>query len=477
MSALTGSLDMVVRGGRVVTAGFDAVADVGISGGRVVAIAESLGRADQDVDARGRLVLPGGFDAHVHLTPVELPERSLAWADDFASGSRAAAAGGITTVGNVSFSRPGEGIVAAYRRVAGEAERESIVDVVLHPVLLHPETEIDELEELRGLGAGSVKIFQHLFDFDAKAPQFVAALERAGGLGLLTMIHCEDACVISVCTEQLVRSGRVAISNFPATRPVPAEVAAIERAIAYSEVTGSPIYIVHLSSERALRAASDARARGVRIQVETRPIYLLFTEATYQGPEPGLYVGNPPLRAETDSAALWTGLATGGVATCCTDHAPWSREQKLAPEVSIRNTRPGMADLETMMPSLFSEGVLKGRLSLERFVEITSTNAARIFGLYPRKGTITVGGDADLIVWDPDLKRRVTGAELYTNARCSLLEGRELTGWPVATIRRGELIFDQGRIVPSPGRGRLVAAGAPAPDAAGATALGRTVGR
>jgi dihydropyrimidinase len=163
--------------------------------------------------------------------------------------------------------------------------------------------------------------------------------------------------------------------------------------------------------------------------------------------------------------ALWAGLATGGISTCCTDHAPWTREQKLDPDLDIAHTRPGMADLETLMPALFSEGVRRGRLSLQRFVEVTSTNAARLFGLYPVKGTIAVGSDADLTVWNPGLTRTVRGQELYTNARMSLLEGRQLTGWPEATASRGDFIFSNGQIVGLPGRGRL-ARGAKATDPA-----------
>jgi dihydropyrimidinase len=157
--------------------------------------------------------------------------------------------------------------------------------------------------------------------------------------------------------------------------------------------------------------------------------------------------------------ALWAGLATGGISTCCTDHAPWTREQKLDPDLDIAHTRPGMADLETLMPALFSEGVLGGRLSLQRFVEATSANVARLFGLYPAKGTIAVGSDADLTIWNPSLTRTVRGSELYTNARMSLLEGRELTGWPEATISRGDIIFRNGQIAGVPGRGRLASSG------------------
>jgi dihydropyrimidinase len=457
----TGSLlDVAVRGGRVVTAGSDGPADVGIRDGRIVALGEAVGPAAEDIDATGRLVLPGGIDAHVHLTPVATAQRKLSWADDFTSGSRAAAAGGITTVGNITFPEPGETLVQAHQRVTSLAEATSITDFLLHPVLLDPAPDrLGEISQLAARGVSSMKIFMHLFGFDAQAADYLRALAKAGEEGLLTLVHCEDACIISLLTEQLTAAGRTGLENFPRTRPVAAESAAVARAVAFAEAAQAPIYVVHLSSRAALEAATSARARGVPVYVETRPIYLLFTDERFDGPEAALYVGNPPLRTPADVDALWAGLATGGISTCCTDHAPWTREQKLDPDLDIAHTRPGMADLETLMPALFSEGVLGGRLSLQRFVEATSANAARLFGLYPAKGTIAVGSDADLTIWNPSLSRTVRGSELYTNARMSLLEGRELTGWPEATISRGDIIFRNGQIAGVPGRGRLASSG------------------
>ncbi len=301
----------------------------------------------------------------------------------------------------------------------------------------------------------SVKFFMHLFGFDAGASLYLRALDRAGQLGLLSLVHCEDAAIIALRTGRLVASGRTGLENFPASRPVAAEAAAVARAVAFAEAAGAPVYLVHLSSERAIEEVSAAQRRGVPVYAETRPIYLLFTQERFDGPDAPLYVGNPPLRQDTDVTALWRGLQTGTIATCCTDHAPWTREQKLDPALDVAHTRPGMADLETMMSSLYSEGVRPGRLSLNRFVEVTSGNAARLFGLFPGKGTIAVGSDADLVIFDPEATRTVRGAELETSARMSLLEGRTLTGWPRTTISRGEVVYHDGLVVAAAARGRL----------------------
>lgn len=460
---MTTDFDLVVRGGRVVTPGADGVADVAVRHGVVVAMGSRLtGTSEREVDATGKLVFPGGFDAHVHFTPVSLPDRSLAWADDFTTGTAAAAAGGVTSVGDISFTHQGENLAQGIERIERGARDAAIVDFMLHPVMVDPSPErVAEVPSLAAAGATSLKIFMQMAGFDQRLGDYLSALRAAGESGLLTMVHCEDRGVIDHCTHHLVAAGATGLRHFPETRPVASESSAVERAIAYAEATGAPIYIVHLSSRAALDAATRARARGVPVYVETRPIYLHFTSERFQGPEPALYVGNPPLRQPDDVDALWSGLATGAISTCCTDHAPWSRADKLDPSLDIAHTRPGMADLETLMPSLFSNGVRTGRITLQRFVEITSANAARLFGVFPQKGTIAVGSDADLVIWDPVLTKTVVGSELETAAKFSLFDGQALTGWPVMTVSRGEIVAEHSRAVAKPGRGRRLVRSAP----------------
>jgi dihydropyrimidinase len=451
-------LDMAIRGGRIVTAGGDAQTDLGIRDGRVVQIGGVLAQAEQEIDAGGLLVLPGGIDMHVHLSNADLGDDSEPlWVDDFHSGSRAAAAGGVTTVGNMCFPSPGESLLETMGRHERMALEQSIVDFVLHPVLLDAGApRLDEVRTLAADGYASVKIFMVDSGFDRNAPDFLDALELAGQLGLMAMIHCEDGCLVSHAIKRLIGSGRGSVQNFAASRPIYSEVAAVQRAIAFCEATGAPIYIVHLSSADALRAVRDARAQGLPVYAETRPLYLHFTDERLAEPDGALVIGQPPIRTLRDRDALWAALRSKDIQTCCTDHAPWNAADKLNPANTVENPPAGVPDLETLMPMLFSEGVRTGRIDLETFVEITSTNAARLFGLYPRKGTIAVGSDADLVVWDPDAERVVAAAEQFTNADYSPYEGRTVTGWPRLTIRRGEVLADSGQIVAIGAGGRRV---------------------
>ena len=236
----------------------------------------------------------------------------------------------------------------------------------------------------------------------------LAAVGIAGRHGMLTLIHCEDGALVRFAGQRLLAAGRGGLADWAQSRPVAAERAAVERAVAMCEATGSPVYIVHLSSRAALESARRARSRGLPVFVETRPLYLYLTSAALAGPQPGRYIGSPPLREPDDQAALWAGLADGSVHTVGSDHAPWSLRDKIDDALDVTTARQGVADLETIMPMLFSEGVRAGRISLARFVALTSANPARLFGLYPRKGTIAAGSDADLVVLDPSCAARST---------------------------------------------------------------------
>ncbi len=460
-AATTGALpeppcDVVVAGGTVVTSSSRAVADVGVRDGRIVQIGGPMtGR--RTIDATGRFLFPGGVDMHVHLTPAEPGGEGARWADDFVSGSRAAAAGGVTTIGNITFPLPGERLPELVQRVGAEARGSSLVDFVLHPVLVDPDEAVpDDIAALAAAGHTSVKMFTAFSDFDARAGDYLRALTAAGRHGVLTMVHCEDATIIDHVTTQLLAAGLGSLTHYGQSRPARSEEVAVARMISFAEVADAPIYLVHLGSAAALDLTRAAQARGQRVYVETRPIYLYFTDDRFADDDAALYVGNPPLRGAPDQAALWAGLAAGHIHTCCTDHAAWTAADKLDPSLTIATARPGMSDLETLMPILFSEGVCTGRLSLERFVEVTSTNAAKLFGLYPNKGTVAVGSDADLVVWDPDTTRRVVGAQGQSRSGYSLYEGWEVRGCPAVTISRGEVVYADGEVIGEPGRGRLV---------------------
>jgi dihydropyrimidinase len=453
-------MDLVVRGGEIVTPGHRGVGDVGLRDGRIAQLGGAMtGRAE--LDAHGLLVVPGGIDAHVHLVCAALaavlgPQEPF-WVDDFWSGSLAAIAGGVTTIGNMTFALPGESMTAAIAREMAGAAAEAAVDWFLHPVLTGlGDGAAAEVAALAADGHTSLKVFLSDPDYAAGTPGLADVIAAAGRAGSLTLVHCEDAGILTRTGQELIGSGRGAMRNFPDARPVSAEVEAVDQAIGLARQTGAPIYIVHLSSAAALDRCEQARAAGVPVYVETRPLYLHLTRELFGETDAGKYVGAPPLRDQSDRDALWRGLAAGEVDTVCSDHAPWTLAAKLDPALDVVTARQGVADLETLMPMLFSEGVLTGRISLDRFVELTSANAARLFGLYPRKGAIAVGSDADLALWDPAERRVIDGARMQSRAGYSVYDGWTVQGWPRYVIRRGQIVLADGSVMAQPGQGQWV---------------------
>ncbi|MGI9004976.1 MAG: amidohydrolase family protein [Streptosporangiaceae bacterium] len=452
--------DLVVRGGTVVTAGGQAQCDVAVRDGLIRALG-GVARGRRELDARGALVLPGGLDLHVHLSSPEPPEPGVpAWADDFDSGSAAAAAGGITTVGNMTFPAPGDTLAQALDRDLRAARAQARVDYLLHPVLAEPGP--DALAGLAGLaraGHTSVKLFMVAREFDTRADEMIEAVRIAGRLGMLTLIHCEDGPLVRHAGDQLVQVGRGGLENFAASRPVAAERSAVARAVSICEATGSPVCVVHLSSRQALTAAAAGKAAGLPVFVENRPLYLYLTSEALAGPDGARFIGAPPLREPDDVAALWAGLADGTIDTIGSDHAPWRLADKLDPSQDVTTARQGVADLETMLPMLFDAGVSSGRLSLSRFVAVTAASPARLAGLWPRKGTIAPGADADLLVLDPGLARTIDGAAMHSRAGYSAYDGRTVRGWPRFTVSRGDVVFQDGQVTGEPGRGRWLRRG------------------
>jgi dihydropyrimidinase len=452
--------DVVVRGGTVLTPGHREIADVGISDGRIAQLGGPM-TGDHEVDATGLLVLPGGIDAHVHLVSAGLAaatrEHGPVWVDDFWTGSLAAFAGGITTIGNMTFALPGESMTGAVAREMADATAEAAVDWFLHPVLTVPtKSTAAEIATLAADGHNSIKVFLSDPRFTTNTPAVAAAVSAAGLAGSLTLLHCEDAEMLAQTGRDLIASGRGAVRHFPDSRPVGAEVAAVERAIGLVRQTRAPVYIVHLSSAAALEQCRLARAAGLPVYVETRPLYLHLTEERFGEPNGAKYVGAPPLRSQADRDALWRGLAAGEIDTVCSDHAPWTLAAKLDPALNVVTARQGVADLETLMPMLFSEGVIAGRISMDRFIELTSGNAARLFGLYPRKGAMTVGADADLVLWDAQLRKTVDGASMQSRSGYSVYDGWIVQGWPRSVLRRGQVVLRDGTNTAQPGEGRWV---------------------
>jgi dihydropyrimidinase len=453
--------DLVVRGATVVTADGRTLADVGVLEGKVGRVGGAMQGA-REIDAHGLHLLPGAVDPHVHLTTgPELPSDigEPRWVDDFTTGSAAALAAGITTLGNMTFAGGIETMQDAIARESGQAIRQAIADVFLHPVWAGPQPSVvEDLQRLCEAGHRSFKLFTCIPEFDNHGTHVVRAMQAARTGGALTLMHCEDAAMVDCCTRGLVTAGR-GFEHYPHCRPPLSEVVAVQRAVALCELTGAPTYIVHLSCARALRVCQDARARGLPVYVETRPLYLHLTEDLYQGQSAPLFVGQPPLRTPEDREALWAGLADGSIHTVGSDHAPWRRADKMDARHTLDKLRAGVAELDSMMPMLVSEGVHARGLPLERLVAVTAANPARLFGLYPRKGTIAVGSDADLVLWDLQRRKTMRAVDMRSRADYSVYEGTEVTGWPVLTIRRGEVVFEDGQLLGKPGSGQVLERG------------------
>ncbi len=446
--------DLVIRNGRVVTGGSEFVADIGIAGSQIAQLGGMMRGADE-IDATDRWVLPGGIDAHVHLTAPGTGPDSWRWVDDFEVGTRAAAAGGITTVGNMSFPRAGEQMRDGLARDIADAEANAIVDWFQHPVLLTPDDAgIAQVGELAAEGHPSIKIFLSFHRFDRHVTGYLQAMTAAAKAGSVVLVHCEDPGIMHCCGHALAEAGHTEAEHYPKSRPVEAERIATERAVGYCATTGATTYVVHLSSQAALAACRTGRARGLPLHVETRPIYLHLNEDRFFEADGAKYAGAPPLRTDADRDALWAGINDGTVSTVCTDHAPWTLEEKLDPSLTASSLRHGMAELETMLPVLWSEGVVTGRITPARFVEVTSTRSAQIFGMYPRKGTIAPGTDADIVIWNGEEQRVVDGAQMHSNAGYSPYDGWTVTGWPELTISRGEIVARGPVVAGAPGRGR-----------------------
>ena len=449
-------MDLVIRNGLVVLAGEATATNVGIADGKISQIGGAMIGA-QEIDATEKFVLPGGVDPHVHLSPPRTGPGVNSWTDDFEIGSRAALAGGVTTVGNMSFPRKGEQMAEGLERDMRDAAANSMVDFFQHPVLLDPDAEgIEQISQLAASGHPSVKMFLSFKRFDRDVEGFLRAMRACAAAGSVVLLHCEDAALMGCCGELLKEANLTAHHHYPETRPVVAERIATERAVGFCEVSGAATYIVHLSSQEALEACRRGRARGLPLYVETRPIYLHLERSRFDETDGAKYAGAPPLREDSDRDALWAGISDGTISTVATDHAPWTLEQKLDPTLGAADLRQGMAELETMMPMLWDLGVASGKISLARFVEITSSNPAKLFGMYPQKGCIAPGSDADLVVWDPNDSRVIEGATMHSAAGYSPYDGWEIKGWPSFTISRGEIVAAGSEILASPGRGLAV---------------------
>jgi dihydropyrimidinase len=464
--------DLVVRNGLVVTEAASVAADVGVAGGRIAAIGRGLDRGAEEIDASGKLVLPGGIDSHCHVE--QESSTGLMTADDFYSATVAAACGGVTTIVPFAAQHRGQDLREVAARYRARARDKAVIDYAFHLIVSDP-TPAAVAEHLPALIAEGYPSFKVYTTYDALKltdRQLLEVMALGARERAVVMVHAENADAIAWAAERLVAAGHTAPRYHAESRPVAVEREAVHRVATLAGLTGATILVVHVSCREALDEIRAARARGVSILAETCPQYLALTvdELNRPGFEAAKFLCSPPLRDRPDLAALWEGLADGSIDVLSSDHAPYRLDDpagkavngKDAPFTRIPNGVPG---LETCLPVVFSEGVGRGRITLAQFVALSATNAARIYGLLPRKGVIAVGADADIAIWDPERDTTITNERLHHRMDYTAFEGMRVRGWPVVTISRGDVVWRDGAVAAQPGRGRFVAR-APAEHAA-----------
>lgn len=446
--------DTVIRNGTVVTASDTFVSDVGIKNGRIVALAADLTDADEVIDATGLFVLPGGIDSHVHLD--QPSGEGIVMADDFDSGTRSAAIGGNSSVLAFCMQEKGQSLREALKVYHGKAEGKCHIDVSFHLVVTDPTAEVlgQELPALVEDGYTSLKVFMTYEGLRLRDDEILATLDTARRTGALVMVHCENEDAIRYLIGRHEEEGKFAPKYHATTRPVAAEREATHRALSLAEIVDVPIVIVHVSNREAMEEIRRARQRGQKIAGETCPQYLMLTadDLDLEGLDGAKFVCSPPPRDKPSQDACWEGLEQGVFDLFSSDHCPFrfdDPEGKLNEKGKrhfrwIPNGIPGVA---TRLPILFSEGVMKGRIDINRFVAVTSTNHAKLYGMYPQKGTIAIGSDADIALWDPRKQLTLTNEMLQHGADYTPYEGLAVTGWPVRLLVRGKTVMDQGSIV------------------------------
>ena len=470
--------DLVIRGGTVVTAADKTACDVGVKDGKVVALAGKLGPGAEEIDATGKLVLPGGIDSHCHID--QPSSMGATTADDFHSGTVSAACGGTTCIIPFAAQHRGQSLRAVVQDYHSRAEGKAVLDYAFHLIISDPTEQVlgQELPALIKAGYTSFKIYMTYDALKLDDRQVLDVLATARREGAMVMVHAENHDVISWLSDRLLEAGHVAPKFHAVAHAAAAEREATHRAITMSEIVDVPLLIVHVSGKEAIDHIRTAQARGLRLYAETCPQYLFLTADDLDKPgfEGAKMMCSPPPRDAANQEFVWNGLTTGVFEVFSSDHAPYRFDDpegkkmhgENAPFKKVANGVPG---LEIRMPMLFSEGVRTGRLDIHDFVALCSTNAAKLYGLYPQKGTIAVGADADIAIWDPDKEVTVSVDMLHDNMDYTPYEGRRVTGWPVITLSRGEVVWRDGKVTAEPGRGRFLPCDLP--DAA--KPLGRPV--
>ena len=461
--------DTVIRNAVVATAADVYQADIGIVGGVITTLGRNLGPGRRDIDAAGRYVLPGGIDTHCHF---DQPMRdSVTLADDFLSGPISAAHGGTTTVVPFACQLQGQTARAAvedyHRRAAGKP----VIDYAFHLIISDP-TETVLRDDLPGLireGYTSFKIYMTYETLKLNDRQVLSVLALARRERAMVMVHAENSDCIAWLTAELEKHGQTAPYFHALSRPQAVEREGTHRAITMSEIVDVPILLVHVSSAETVEQIRWAQGRGLRIHAETCPQYLVLTADQLKAPgfEGAKFICSPPPRDAESQEAVWRGLANGVFQVVSSDHAAFRFDDPVGKKrhgtsASFTKVPNGVPGVETRLPLLFSEGVSKGRIDVTTFVALAATNAAKLYGLYPRKGTIAVGSDADLVIWDKDREVVITNDLLHHNCDYTPYEGMQVRGWPAMVMSRGEVVVEEGKLQVEPGRGEFLRCGPPA---------------
>jgi dihydropyrimidinase len=450
----------LIKNGRIITAVDDYKADILIEDGKISIIGQKLEmQADQTLDATGKLVIPGGIDAHTHM---DMPFGGTTSADDFRTGTLAAAHGGTTTIIDFAIQTKGQSIVDALDTWHKKADGKTAIDYGFHMIVTDlGEKQIPEIKQLINHdGVTSFKMFMAypgvLLVDDAT---IFRGMSLAGSMGGLICMHAENGVVIDEIVKRAIAEGKTAPKYHALTRPVQAESEGVNRAIALAEMAESPVYIVHLSCYAALKKIKEARDEGIPAFAETCPQYLFldYTHYEKEGFEGAKYVMTPALREKWNQDELWTGLKMNDLQVISTDHCPFCfKDQKQLGKDDFSKIPNGGPGVENRMSLVFNGGVKAGRISLNRFVELTSTSPAKIFGLFPRKGTIAVGSDADIVIFDPDKKMTISAKTHHMNVDYNCYEGMEVQGVPETVLSRGKVIIKNGEYLGKAGDGNFL---------------------
>ena len=452
--------DTLITNGLIATATDTYASDLGIAGGKIVALAADLpaDSASAVVDATGHYVLPGGIDVHTHL---DMPFGGTTSADDFETGTIAAAFGGTTTLIDFAIQYKGQTLRTALDAWWKKADGKAAIDYGFHCIMTDlPEARLEEMKALSGEGVTSFKLFMaYPGVFMVDDALIFKAMLKASETGSLVCMHAENGGAIDVIVQRALAEGKTAPKHHALTRPTTAEAEATSRAIALAEMAGAPVYIVHLSCYEALEKVREARDRGLPAYAETCPQYLYLSLENFDVPgfEGAKYVFTPPLREKWHQEKLWSGLAADQLQVVSTDHCPFCyKEQKELGRDDFTKIPNGGPGIEHRLSLIYSGGVHAGRFSVNRFVELVATTPAKLFGLYPRKGAIAVGSDADLVIFDPHTEQVISAATHHMRVDYSMFEGIKVTGMARQVFSRGRLVIDRGKFVGKAGQGEFI---------------------